>query len=244
MTEKFNNHTPEKASGPQPKNFEELEEWADAQLDSDDEIVALRSELKTVRSKSSNSPREAEIVDTIKSLRNRKLAEGSALFGIALEGVESNEETEQRKAFLADAVKDPELPEQDILVKLGMIDDEGKFQFPAKMFSKSTGQLWRKYIDFVRSQQKYFDMIKSDRNSSIPKDDLEAIELSRTSSHNELTRSVMRDLGVEDNEENFKFYRRLVAKMRDNAVPNTGEIKGTASKAYDWYEGISKNKAA
>ena len=99
-------------------------------------------------------------------------------------------------------------------------------------------------MEWVRNQSKYFDMIRNGEAIPITRTELEAIERSRTKNHNELTRSVMADLGVEDNEENFMFFRRLVAKMRDTAIPNTGEIKGTASKAYDWFENLTENRAA
>lgn len=242
MTEINKTNSSEITTGPQPKDLADLELWVDSQLDVDPETQELRKKLTEARTHR-NTAKEQEIVGSIRAIKSQLLAEGSKKFGIRLEADDTKDRAE-RKEILKKAIGNPDLSEQEVLTQLGMIDEEGKFTFPDKMFSQNTNTLWRRYIDWVRSQSKYFDMMRNGEAIPITRSELEAIEISRTKNHDELTRAVMTDLGVEDNEANFTYFRRLLAKMRDNAIPNMGEIKGTASKAYEWYEKLSKDKAA
>ncbi len=223
-----------------PETTAELEEWATAQLSDRPDVIALMAALTKARL-ADYTTQEAEIVSSINAIRDEILLAGSMKFGIDLGDKLHDDENTKRRAIIEAAVRDTDLSDEDTLQRIGMVDEEGKFSFPAELFSSDTGKLWRRYMKYVQGQQEYFTMTSKGEALPITPAEMAAMELARTSEHNKLTRSVMIDLGVKDTPENLVFYRGLVAKMRDSAVPNTGEIKITAKRANEWYDNFLKN---
>lgn len=134
---------------------------------------------------------------------------------------------------IADSARSQKLAEAAIGIKnedndeaalqhLGMIDGDGRFAYPRGVFSSEVDRKWDKYIESVKAHEGAVKQAVDEHWGSEVLGNLDRI---RSEAHDEFTRALMREMGLDDTTDNFISVRRLAAKMRDGALPNTGELQ-------------------
>jgi hypothetical protein len=115
--------------------------------------------------------------------------------------------------------------DEGVLLAMQMLDGEGKFHYPPETFSEMTDEAWGRYMEIIKEHEQ-LGLEARQGDGDITQQDLDLLNRRRTRLHNELTRSMMRDLGIEsdDNGEDFYQVRSLAAKMAEARYPNTGEL--------------------
>jgi hypothetical protein len=209
-------------------NDEELDEKAYDLLDTDPVALELKAKLALVRA-SGDRYEEEQAVGAVKSrLEQIRLSLREQL---GLPDLQAQHREKLRQQFATVETTDSE---DAILLKLGMVryengSDQGKliFQYPEGLFTEHTNELWEGYIDMVKSHATAFDQLKREE---LTDPEWRAIDQRRVNAHNLFTAAMLHDLGLENNDENFTFCRRLAAKMRDELIPNTGELYTTRDK--------------
>lgn len=206
--------------------LEQDEEFIEGEVDrylaEKPEFTAAFGALQKARS-NGNATAESAATQMIRKLRN----DAKSSLGYAPEGSIADE---QRQGKVAEALSELTGDEDDIttLKHLGMVDADGRFQYPTNLFSDATNQLWNKY---VLAAKEHVALSEQVAELGVNHAELDALNIVRRRRHNELARSIMRDLSMEESEDNFYQARQLAAKMRDVRFPNTGEMSIAAGFA-------------
>lgn len=111
-----------------------------------------------------------------------------------------------------------------LLEKLGIVtvDENGeqKFHYPRELFDPKVNEKMDLYLGIV---DKHMGTVDAAERGEKPQ--YEAVELDhmRRSAHDAISRDIARIIFPEAGKESFDQARRLVAKWRDNTIPNSGE---------------------
>lgn len=119
----------------------------------------------------------------------------------------------------------------DPLDTLGIVtvndDGEKVFNYPNKIFPKSTNEKWTRYITAVRH---HIDIARKIGMGLSTQAEVVEADRTRRLAHDIVSRDVQEILNLSGKDWDFEETRKLVAKMRENRLPNitTSEEKRTA----------------
>lgn len=193
----------------------------------------LLAELQTIREQKSHLPnrssdrwqqldaRERGLTRVIAAQESTSLGKESGSQS-SLETDHSEQQRSQRleaiKAKLANQNLD-ELPEEEFLTIIGVLAN-GRFSFPQDLASRDTIKLWRHYLQNVSDWSVAVGAVHG-HNDAFTNTELAALDKIRTRYHDDVSQALVNDLaGIVS----FDEARRMVAKMRDEAIPNSGEL--------------------
>ncbi len=207
---------------------DEIEDRIDQELENSELLPALQEErLEAV--KAGSKEREVEAVQSIRTLRHEtrlrlfpELAEAEA--GMATIMSEKQQARIKRIQDVFGGLNGTE-SDEGVLLAMHMLDGEGKFHYPLETFSEMTDEAWGRYMEIIKEHEQ-LGLMAREGDGDITLQDITLLDRRRRRLHNELTRSMLRDLGLESDGEGEDFYqvRSLAAKMAEARYPNTGEL--------------------
>ncbi len=214
---------------------DEIEDRIDQELESSELLAALQDERHEAV-KFGSKEREAEAVQSIRTLRHEtrlklfpELAEEESKRLMSL-----NEKQQARIKRIQNVFNGLNGNESNeaVLLAMNMLDGEGKFHYPPDTFSEMTDEAWGRYMEIIKEHEQ-LGLMAREGDGDITLQDITLLDRRRRRLHNELTRSMLRDLGLESDGEGEDFYqvRSLAAKMAEARYPNTGELAISANLA-------------
>lgn len=217
------NNTDESNKNSMNAGTELNEEELQAKIDTDPEVVSAFEALEAWRKYPNSRYKEKDLVKQINEARRNaevKLGKNKKL-------QEELEEIKERRINIEKIISsiDDGDDENELLGKLGFLNEEGKFTFPKKYFSPLAKELYDRYIKIVDQWIQSFEVANALKKDT---DEIQYLESARKSAHDQVTQQICEELhGKLD----FYKVRKLVQKMRDETIPNAGESQTTAVAA-------------
>lgn len=201
---------------------ESLIDDIESQIDNDPAVVEALRTLQTWRM-NPDGRTEEELVNNVKQARE---AAENRLVGSEKYKLELTQLQIRKHALdsILQSINGSE-DENELLQKLGFLNNEGKFTFPEKLFSPRAKELYDDYLELVVL------WVRASENSALLGTDvaeMRYLDRARVLAHNQATQQIYEEMG---GALEFAQVRRLIAKMRDMVVPNAGESKTTALAA-------------
>ncbi len=210
-------------------NAELVDAKVDAVMQINPEAEQLLDQIRVSRGK----PEEKNLVLKMKQLREYTREDVEKELGIFRSPEnEKAQLEEQHRENMQEMLKsiDGSESENILLAKMGMLNADGQFEFPEQIFSPDTNKKWHEYL---RTVKKGTAAINLANQLHITSADVAKIDLLRVKAHDEVTEAVRQEMGETLS---FEDARRLLAKMREMSIPNSGELKTTASAAWELVE--------
>lgn len=207
---------------PLEQQVSQEDEDIELQVDNDPDVVQALQDLENWR----KNPDNRSELDLVADVRKAREAAKERLTGTDNNRKELLDIQAKRK--LLDTILNTINGEEDdseILQKLGFVDENGKFSFPEKIFSQRAKELYDKYLELIVIWQ------RANEQSAllgVDVDEMKYLDKARTMAHDQATQQICDEM---NGALGFQQVRRLIAKMRDNLVPNAGESQSTALAA-------------
>jgi hypothetical protein len=206
---------------------DELFKEVNAEIQHDERVIAMGAKIQELRV-AGKVIEENEYVssnrDLIDGVRTEKLQER----GIDIDIDKMQEESEERRSERVEKIHESltgEETDSELLKLFLLTDDEGKLgetSIESPLFRERTRQAFNAYATSVRAFKALADYNKM---YGVPTKNVGKADALRKEAHDAVSREVGKDLGLE-----FETARRLVAKIRDGVLPDTGE-EATYSKS-------------
>lgn len=201
---------------------EDIQENIEFQIDSDPQVVKALETLRLWRANPDHRS-ESELVSDVN--KARRTAEDKLIGrGKQKEELLQLQTRKHTLETILESINGNE-GEDEILQKLGFLDVNGKFTFPDKLFSPLAKELYDKYLELVILWKN-----ANDNSALIGVDvpEMKYLDKARVMAHDQAAQQIYEEM---DGTIEFLKVRGLIAKMRDNVVPNAGESQSTALAA-------------
>ncbi len=215
---------------------------------SDEILVKLRDRLQELDTQLARPLLTDKKAAPIRLEREAVQTEYDALRARALDEEDGEMTPEERQQRIQElwATVEPEDSEEEVLTKMGVLDEDGRFTYPQQLLSEHTNELWRNYLVAVKNHIIATERAKLDHTAD--NSQLKALDGIRVKRHDEFAKALRSELGMEKNEDNFEWARRLAVKMRESLVPNTGELGATNQRVRalidEHLNGLQERKAS
>lgn len=199
------------------------DEALDDLIDQHPEVQESVLRLKEARNASVNAKTtEMELMEEIRNKRQAVAGSIMERLGIQIESAEDKEKREESERLekLRNIKKTLTGKEDDdeLLSKFELTDENGKMSdksIYSPLFKPDTRLAFKTYLRFASN---YDAMEKAQISTGAPIKNAQKASMVRREAHDTVAKQIMQDLGL-----SFDESRRIVSKMRESVIPNSGE---------------------